>query len=407
MDRRDLVAILLLLALAFGLRFNGVTDPPSRWGDEQEHVAAARHYWGQGHFDPNLWEHPPLRHLLLYPFLQLFGDNPYGWRMRNVIFGALAAALVYLLGRATGGPRLAAGVAGLLMATDPLHVMLSRFTFEEVYGVTFFLAALVAFAYARGRSAWLVASALLMGCALATKWYYVPAWLLVTALALREDGNYRRTADALFVASSFLLLPALVYVLSFGPWFGRGYSFGELVELTVNAYHSLQHMDAGVFNADYPYLRPASPRDWFIAPVMFGQASYPTPVTGRFVIFANNLPVWGWTLPSMALCAFLAVRRRSLRLALPVLLFLASYALYVVVRRPALLYNATPLLPFAFVAIGLAVAWLSERLGRAAGWAVAVAMVASNLYLYPLVTTREVPLAPYRHVLSKVHLTPR
>ncbi|HSN16123.1 MAG TPA: glycosyltransferase family 39 protein, partial [Anaeromyxobacteraceae bacterium] len=121
MDRRDLIAILLLFALAFGLRFSGVTDPPSRWGDEQEHVPAATHYWSQGHFDPNLWEHPPLRHLLLYGFLQLFGDNPYGWRMRNVLFGALAAVLVYLLARSTGGPRLAAGVAGLLMATDPLH----------------------------------------------------------------------------------------------------------------------------------------------------------------------------------------------------------------------------------------------------------------------------------------------
>ena len=34
-------------------------------------------------------------------------------------------------------------MAGLFLATDPLHIVLSRFTFEEVYGGVFFLADLV------------------------------------------------------------------------------------------------------------------------------------------------------------------------------------------------------------------------------------------------------------------------
>jgi len=405
MIKRDVASAVLILSLAFGLRFYGVATPEFRWGDEREHVEAATHYWTKGHFDPNLWEHPPLRHLLLYGFLQAFGDNPYGWRMRNVLFGAMAALLVYLFALSIDGSRVTAVVAGLLMATDPLHVALSRFTFEEIYGGAFFVAALVAYQYARGRSGWLVASALLMGCALATKWYYVPVWLTLTAVALREDGNYRSPVDAFFVATTFLLLPLLVYALSFLPWFGRGYSVGELVELTTNAYYSLQNMTPGTFNPAFPYLRLTHSLDWFVAPVMFGQGVYLPPDRGQFIVFGNNLPVWAMTLPSMGLCAYQAVRRRSIRLGLPVLLFLATYALFVVVRRPTLIYSAIPLLPFAFTAIGVAVARVSDRLGRAASLGLVAAMVASNLYLYPLAAAREIPVALYDHVLSRVGLT--
>lgn len=407
MDKRDAVTILLLFSLAFGLRLYDVTTPGFRWGDEQEHVAAATHYWTEGHFDPNLWEHPPLRHVLLYGFLKVFGDNPYGWRMRNVLLGALTSVLLYLFTFSTARSRLAATTAGLLIATDPLHVMLSRFTFEETYGVAFFVASLVLFAWARGRSGWLIGSALAMGCALATKWYYVPVWLLVGAAALREDANYRRPGDALFVVATFGLLPVLVYALAFQPWFGRGYSLGELVELTTNAYYSLQHMPPGTFNAELPYLRQTSPFDWFVAPVMFGLPGYPSAATGQFIVFGNNVVTWGLTLPALALCTVLAVRAKASRLALPVLYFLATFAIFVVSRRPAFIYSALPLLPFAFAAIGAATAWTAStgRLGRWIAFGVMGAALASNLYLYPFVTAKEVPLSLYAPLLPYVQLT--
>lgn len=389
-----------LFALAFGLRFHGVTFPPQRWGDEKVHVPAATHYWEKGHFDPNLWEHPPLRHLLLRPFLAALGDGPYGWRMRNVLLGALTSVLVALLAFSVDRSRGAAALAGLLLATDPLHVALSRFTFEEVYGVAFFVGALVAFAYARGRSGWLVASGSLMGAALATKWYYVPAWLLVTALALRQEGRWRRPVEVAFVASAFLLLPVTVYALSFGPWFGRGYSMSELVELTVNAYHSLQHMGADMFNPAYAYLRPTSPTDWFVSPVLFAQQLATADGGARFLLFGNNLPVWGLTLPAMAVCGAVAVRERSVRWATPVLCFVATFALPLFARRPSFIYNAVPLLPFAFTAIALAVSRVGAWLDRRIAWAIAAALLLANLYLYPLATAREIPPAVYTHVLS-------
>ncbi len=55
--------------------------------------------------------------------------------------------------------------------------------------------------------------------------------------------------------------------------------------------------------------------------------------------------------------------------------------------------------------IALATSRVSDRFGRRASLVLAGAMMAANLYLYPLATAREIPVAPYRHVLSMVDLT--
>jgi predicted membrane-bound dolichyl-phosphate-mannose-protein mannosyltransferase len=406
MNKRDAAALLLVLGIALGLRLYGVTTPAYPWGDEIEHVASAAHYAERGHFAPNLWEHPPLRHLLLRGFLMVFGESPLGWRLRNVLFGALTAALVFLFVRGVGGSLPAATLGGLLMATDPLHVVLSRFTYEETYGVAFFMASVVLFTFARGRSGWHLASALLMGCALATKWYYVPVWGVIGLLALREDGNWRRPADALFMASVWILAPLLVYVLAYTPWFGRGYSVGEWVEITVNAYYSLQKMDVGTFNPAMPYMRPVSSLRWFTAPVAFGGVFEAAGDRGRYIVFGNGL-AWALALPAVALAAFQGWKARRLWPALPALFFVATYALFLIPRRPSFIYNAAPLLPFAFAAVGLALASLADRLGRRVAWGLAGLLLAANLYLYPLVTAREVPVAAYEFVLSRVDFDAR
>lgn len=404
MRARDAALLGLLLALAFGLRVSHLDRPAGRWGDELVHVPAATHYWTKGHFDPNLWEHPPLRHLLLYPFLAVLGDGPYGWRLRNVVFGALAPVLLALLAWSVERSRATAAIAGLLLATDPLHVVLSRFTFEEIYGVTLFLGSLVAFTHGRRRAGWLLASGLLMGCALATKWYYVPVWILVTGLALRDEGAFRRPADAALVLSAFVAVPLAVYALSFGPWFGRGYSLRELAELTTNAYFSLQQFRPEVFNAAYAYLHRTSPIEWFVVPVMFGQEISRSAEGSGFLVFGNNLVVWGLTLPALAVCAWTAATRRSLAWGLPVLFFFATYAVPVAARRPTFVYSAIPLLPFAFVAIALAIGRLAEKAGPRVAWPLAGVLIASNLLLVPLATGSEVPAALYGPALDVVEL---
>jgi dolichyl-phosphate-mannose-protein mannosyltransferase len=400
MKRRDLVLAGVLFLLAFGLRILDLDYPRFMVLDEPGNVPAATHYWNDGQFEPDVWEHPPLRHVTLYGFIQLLGDNPYGWRMRNVLFGALAAALTYLFALEVTGLGRAALLAGLLLATDPLHVVLSRYTYEEVYGGAFFLGALVLHVRHRQRSLWLALSAVLMGCALATKWYYVPCWALLGALTLREHGNFRDPRSALFVACTWVFIPLSVYVLSYGPWFGRGYSMPELLEHVLSSYRSLQSMTPNSFQAASNLLVHPSAREWFTAPIVVGQGVYLDAGRGEFVLFVNSLPIWILTLPALLGVTALAWRRRQLTLALPVLFFFASYALLVSVERPVFIYSAAPLLPLAFTAIGFAVTWTTGRLGARLYWIIVAAAMAWNGFLYPLVTAKRVPVAPYRFLLN-------
>lgn len=391
-----------VLLIAFCLGFYDVSYPSFKWQDEPLHVQAATNYWTTGQFEPDIWEHPPLRHILLNGFLEVFGDNPYGWRMRNVLAGAIAAALTFIFALEISGRRKTALLAGLLMATDPLHLVLSRFTFDEIYGGLFFLAAIVAYLKHRQRCALLVISALFMGCAVAVKWYYVPGWVILASLALYENRKNRDIGAILFIASAYILIPLSVYLCSYYPWFSRGYTLSDLRELILSAYYSLQKLQTAAYDSGLFFLKHTSAAEWFTRSVIVGQGTYSNVGIGRgeFILFANNLPIWVFTIPSMIGITFLSIKEKTSRHLIPVLFFCATYSLFFFVKRPAFIYSAVPLIPFAFTAIAICITRLTERFSTKAYFAILAVMLTWNLYLYPLVTAKKVPVAPYRLILE-------
>lgn len=245
-----------------------------------------------------------------------------------------------------------------------------------------------------------MASAFFMGCALATKWYYVPCWLLIYLLILQKNQNYRDIRSALFITSTYLFIPLSVFIGSYYLWFGRGYAFKEFLEFVLDAYHSLQTYRPESYNPDMVFLSHSSALEWFIRPVIVGQGTFIGADRGEFILYMNSLPIWILTLPSLICLAVMAARRRCAGLALPVLLFLANYSLFIMVERPTFIYSAAPLLPFAFTAIAYCVSELAERYGVRLYHLALGAMLAWNLYLYPLATAKQVPVAPYRFLLD-------
>lgn len=400
MKSTGLLLICIVFLVAISLRLYDCTTPPEKFMDETFHVPAAAHYWETGQFEPDHWEHPPLRPIILYGFLQVFGDTPYGWRMRNILFGSLAAVLTYLFALGASGNRKTALMAGLLLATDPLHIVLSRFTFCEIYSASFFLAAVVLFQWHRQRSSWLIMSAILIGCAMSTKWYYFPAWFLLYLFAMHENKNYRSPGNIVFITCTYLLIPFSVYTMVFYPWFGRGYSIAEFVEFVTNVFTSIQQYTADNYMAGLVFLTHLSPTEWFIKSIVVGEGRYFGNNTGEFILFTNNMPVWIFTIPSMVAVLACAARKRSLNLAMPALLFCGSYMMYLFVKRPSFLYSVVPLLPYSFTLIAYAITQLSERYSNRI-YSVALAVTLGwNLFLYPLVTYKKIYVAPYRYILN-------
>ncbi len=97
--------------------------------------------------DPNA-EHPQLAKLIIAATIELFGDNPRGWRSGSVLFALLAIAALYALARAAGASQwLAVGVSAVA-ALDNLLIVSGRIATLDIYALAMMLVA--ATLYVRG-----------------------------------------------------------------------------------------------------------------------------------------------------------------------------------------------------------------------------------------------------------------
>jgi dolichyl-phosphate-mannose-protein mannosyltransferase len=356
MPRRDLAMYVALFLLALALRARDVSNPPVYTGDESYHVPAAKQFVASGQTEDTTWSQPPLALVLLGGTIALVGDGPWGWRLRSVVLGALTAVAVALLGAALYPDRRRVGwIAGVLLALDPLHVLLSRSTLEEVQTACFFvLAAWIAVESVRTGRRGLVLAGALLGCAHASKAYYhVAALVLLGAVlvALRRRGEPAWASIHAIVC--FTVVPATVYLAAYLPWFGRGYGLAEFFEVQRAAWRGLAGKTLETF-ANGPLLAMGgSPASWFLRPALFG-FRLPAPDGLRVVLFAKNLVTWLPVLPALGFIAWRARARRELGDVLLLALIAATYVPLLLLARPIFLYSAVAVLPLAFLALGRA-----------------------------------------------------
>jgi dolichyl-phosphate-mannose--protein O-mannosyl transferase len=163
--------------------------------------------------------HPPLGKWIIASGEQVFGFNPFGWRVAIALLGTLSILLLARLVRRVTGSTVLGTIAGFLLAIDGLHLVMSRTALLDL-PLSFFL--LVAFGalvldreWGRRRAAdrlerfegatfgpglgfrpWLLAAGIALGCALGTKWnalFFIAAFGVLTVW---WDVSARRVAGA-------------------------------------------------------------------------------------------------------------------------------------------------------------------------------------------------------------------
>jgi len=103
----DYIVSLGLAGISFVILYAGFWFPPAKIFDEVYFARAAEEYLHRRYIYENT--HPPIAKLLITLSTVMFGDNSYGWRFLDVVFGALAVWLLYaLLKRVTGSTLFAA-----------------------------------------------------------------------------------------------------------------------------------------------------------------------------------------------------------------------------------------------------------------------------------------------------------
>ena len=198
------------------------------------------------------WTHPPLAKLLMTSGIFLFGKNDqvsqYAFRFPAVIFGVGVVYLTYLLALEIFKKEKIALFSAILISFDGLLFVMSRIGMADVYFLFFLL--LTIYLALKQKYAW---SGVCLGLSIATKWtgiylYPVIGAILISklfknqvCLSSRLNQDCRPPKNRVFtpyflhlggvVILSFVLIPMVVYLLVYTPFFTSGHSWEKFLEL--------------------------------------------------------------------------------------------------------------------------------------------------------------------------------
>jgi dolichyl-phosphate-mannose-protein mannosyltransferase len=396
----------LILILAAVVRFWGVFDLNEFIEDETLHVSYAKSLGTYGTTANWGWHHPQLSGLIVYSTIRLFGDNPVGWRSSNVLFGTASVALLFLIGRLLYPGSAVPIIAASLLAFDPHHIYLSRTTFVEIPVTFFFLLYLyLLLEYTENKRPTLPLAGLAMGLTMGTKAYFVfaiPLAMLYALYRIRQRGELTRPV-LIDLAVVLLMLPFAVYLLTYFQWFSRGYTLFEFVQMKMDAVWALNELSIDNFAHHREFLEAGgTPTEWFIKPLFWGHQRPLNEETGIFLIQCNNPPFRLLVLPSLFAASVHAWKKRSAQELLAPLLFASSYLLVLLAQRPIFSYSAMPMVPFAYLVLSRTVSLGAMKIQkeRLVYLCFFCAVIIWGAYMFPIVSARLVPLAPFRPILS-------
>ena len=139
------LSVIVITALV--LHFSLVLIPNDIILDEIHYIKDARSIIDKGVTERT--EHPPLAKLLITGGIEMFGDNPWGWRVLPILFGMATVIIFYILCRKLNMSRTASSLAVFLLATENLFFLMSSLAMLDVYYVTFMMASFLLYIYGR------------------------------------------------------------------------------------------------------------------------------------------------------------------------------------------------------------------------------------------------------------------
>lgn len=318
---------------------------------------------------PKYVVHPPLGKWCIALGEWLFGYTEFGWRISAVVFGTLSILLITLVARRMFRSTLLGCAAGLLMALDGLHFVLSRSALLDIFLLFFIVAAFACLVYDRDRRRakwlealegglnpnlrgkagrpklgfpwWRLAAAVLIGCAGSVKWSAI--WYLALFLFLiliwevgtrRSAGVITPWADAIVTQAgwmvAFVAIAIGTYLASWAGWFATddGYfrhwlADNHQTELPViGALHNLWHYHENAWNfhtgLSQPHQYQSWPWQWLLLgrPVAFYWSnSGPCGANScaSEVLLLGTPLLWWSFLPALIALAWIGISRRDWR----------------------------------------------------------------------------------------------
>jgi len=335
----------------------------STYFDEIYHVRTA---WEHLH---GIWpyeiSHPPLGKLIISLGLSLFGTTPFGWRFMGTLFGLGMLPVMYVFLKKLFGGSAVPALGTLLFASDFMHFVQTRIATIDTYAV-FFILLMYLFMLLwlqEGRLWALALCGICFGLGTASKWTCIYAgaglallwaghWVLRAATEKSSQLWAEFLRNSLFCILFFVLIPALIYYLSYLPY-GRAEHATlfsqDYTRLVLDNQSFMFSYHSGVV-AEHPYASR-----WYqwmldIRPILY-YLDNPAPGQRSVICaFLNPALCWGGLL-SLFVLIYTALFRRDRKAAFILLGYLAQLVPWMFIRRLTFAYHYFPSSVFLVLAV--------------------------------------------------------
>ena len=344
--------------------------------------------------------HPPLGKVLISVGISLFGMTPFGWRFVGTLFGCIMLPLFYLLCKRLLKNGTASVLGCGLFALDFMHFAQTRIATIDTYAL-FFILLMTLFMTEylqthRFRALGLCGIAFGLGAA--SKWtcLYAGAGLavlfFVDLFQNRKEDNFKQLAlkRCGFCMIFFVLIPVVIYVLSYLPWTrceGQSWQTVWNNQFDMYNYHSK-------LVAEHSYSSPWYEWLVMVKPMVFYRQETITGGISTLASFGNPLIWWGGLLALIA-SVFLGIRKKDKRVWIIACSYLAQLLPWVLVSRIVFIYhyfNCTPFLMLSILYLCITVWDKYPKAKKPLIWG--MTGVASVLFIlfYPVLSGWEVPI---------------
>ncbi len=426
-DPMSWIATAVIVAIAAVLRFVKLSFPGGKIFDEiyyasgGEQLLAHSVEWRTDSDTADFVVHPPLGKWIIAAGIKLTEklhylpqDKAFGWRLMAAVAGVLSVLIIIRVARRMFRSTVLGCAAGLLMALDGMHFVLSRTAILDIFVLFFVLAAFASLVLDRdqrrarwlrliengldptrpGRAGrpsfgwstipwWRLVAGVMLGAAGSVKWsaiWFVPLFIgLIIAweIGLRRLVGVRHPwRDALLDETGWIVAMGVLmfatYLASWSGWFltdtgwKRHYLLAELNKNeppVLGALYNLWAYHVDVYNfhvqltAHHQY--QSWPWQWLILgrPVAFHWSSDPGCGADNCAseILLLGTPVLWWSfIPALGALAWFAASRRDWRawtIGLGVFAGIAPWFIYELDHRTMFYFYAAPAEPFLILAV--------------------------------------------------------
>ncbi len=407
------IIVFLLLLLGLGLKFYKLYEPDDYYFDEiyyaftaQEMAKGNKDSWGLGLKAPEgfafEWSHPPLGKELSTLGILIFGDDTFGWRFFQALFGGFGTLIIYLLAKELFQSKKTGVFAAFLFTFDSFIFVLSRITMVDIFLVSFImLASLFLVKYARSQKKYLLAvSGIFCGLGMSVKWsgVYVTEFLGAVSFILliyyerrtqtsKNDTFLKQAIKIIaWVVFAFILIPFVVYIITYIPYFFYGHGIADFVYLqkSMFGYHK------GI-TSTHPYQSAWWKWPLILRTVFLYLGSFED--KHRYIYAIGNPFIW-WTGCLFLLLGIIEFIRKELPSLAFALLSVFAYWLPWALspRKVVFIYHFLPSFAFILLIISYFLNLIWERFPYGKEIVILYLVIAAGMFFYFYPITAAIPI---------------